>query len=194
MGLMRMFSTERAKGTKNYIDTQKRYEILRTVLYFGISLSLFAGGWITTGQRVNLLSIVSVFGCLPACKSLVNMIMFLKFKSCSPEVVKKVEASRRGVRTLYDCVFISYNTNFVVGCLSVHGKNVCGYTEDPNFPMEKFYEHVGAGLRLEGVHDVTVKIYTDLNKYLERLKQLALLSNDPRECAYICAILKCLCL
>lgn len=192
MGLMRMFSTDRAKGTRNYIDSQKKYEVLRTVIYFGISFSLLAAGWIATGERVNLLSVVAVFGCLPACKSLVNTIMFFRFKSCSPQVVDVVEQSRRGVRTLYDCVFISYSTNFVVGCLSVRGNSVCGYTEDPNFPFEKFYDHVGAGLRLEGQKDVTVKIFSDLDKYLERLKQMSALNDNPQKNAFICAVLKSL--
>ena len=39
MQLKRMFSTDSFKGTRNYLHTQKRYEILRTVLYFIISLS-----------------------------------------------------------------------------------------------------------------------------------------------------------
>ena len=50
-----MFSTEKYKGTTGYFETQKKYEILRTVIYFAISLSLFAAGWIQTGNRENLL-------------------------------------------------------------------------------------------------------------------------------------------
>ena len=36
-----MFFTEKYKGTRNYLKSQKKYEILRTCLYFGISLSLY---------------------------------------------------------------------------------------------------------------------------------------------------------
>ena len=41
MQFKRMFSTDAYKGTSGYLRTQKNYEILRTVLYFAISLSLF---------------------------------------------------------------------------------------------------------------------------------------------------------
>ena len=78
MQFKRMFSTDAYKGTSGYLRTQKNYEILRTVLYFAISLSLFIAGWVTTGSRENLLTIVAVLGCLPACKSLVEMFMFLR--------------------------------------------------------------------------------------------------------------------
>ena len=75
MQFKRMFSTDAYKGTSGYLRTQKNYEILRTVLYFAISLSLFIAGRVTTGSRENLLTIVAVLGCLPACKSLVENIL-----------------------------------------------------------------------------------------------------------------------
>lgn len=50
MQFKRMFSTDAYKGTSGYLRTQKNYEILRTVLYFAISLSLFIAGRVTTGQ------------------------------------------------------------------------------------------------------------------------------------------------
>ena len=192
MGLMRMFSTDRVKGTPNYIDSQKKYEALRTLLYFGISFSLLAAGWAATGRRVNLLSVVAVFGCLPGCKSLVNTIMFFKFKSCSPSVVEQAQKAGKGVKTLYDCVFVTYSINFVVACLSVRGNFVCGYTEDPNFSYEKFYEHIDGGLRLDGLKDVKVKIFSDLDQYLKRLEEMSASDDTPQENDAICAVLKSL--
>ena len=59
MQLLRMFSTGKYKGTRNYLKTQRKYEIIRTVLYFAISLSLFAAGYITTKTRLNLLTLVA---------------------------------------------------------------------------------------------------------------------------------------
>ena len=41
MQLKRMFSTDDVKGTRGYLRTQKNYEIIRTVLYFAISIALF---------------------------------------------------------------------------------------------------------------------------------------------------------
>ena len=53
MQFKRMFTTDAYKGTRGYLRTQKTYEILRTVLYFAISLSLFIAGWVSTGSREN---------------------------------------------------------------------------------------------------------------------------------------------
>ena len=51
MQFKRMFTTDAYRGTRGYLRTQKIYEILRTVLYFAISLSLFIAGWVSTGSR-----------------------------------------------------------------------------------------------------------------------------------------------
>ena len=85
MQLKRLFSSVYAKGTEQYLKTQKRYEVARTVLYFGISISLFIAGYLQTKSRVNLLTVVAVLGCLPASKSAVNAIMFLRYNGCSTQ-------------------------------------------------------------------------------------------------------------
>ena len=78
MNFKRLFDYDEYKGTKGYLKSQNKYEIGRTCLYFAISLSLFLAGIIATGDKMNLLTIVAVLGCLPACKSAVTMIMFLR--------------------------------------------------------------------------------------------------------------------
>ena len=92
MQLIRIFSTAKAKGTEGYIRSQKKYEVIRTLLYFAVSLSLYVAGYIQTGQRANLLTIVAVLGCLPASKSAVSAIMFLRARGCSAEAAKEIEA------------------------------------------------------------------------------------------------------
>ena len=65
------------KGTFGYLEKKKRNAILWTILCFGISLAVFLAGYLTTGTRKNLLTVVAVLGCLPACKSIVNLITLI---------------------------------------------------------------------------------------------------------------------
>ena len=51
MQLKRLFSTESVKGTKDYLNTQKKYELIRTALYFAISVSLFVAGYIPDAPK-----------------------------------------------------------------------------------------------------------------------------------------------
>ena len=119
MQFKRMFSTDAYKGTSGYLRTQKNYEILRTVLYFAISLSLFIAGRVTTGSRENLLTIVAVLGCLPACKSLVEMFMFLRYKGCNEQDAAQIAAHTDGLTGLYDMVFTSYEKNYVIHHMTI---------------------------------------------------------------------------
>ncbi len=176
--IVRMFSTTNYKGTKNYINTQKKYEVLRTAIYFFISLSLFIAGYMTTKTKENLLTVVAIVGCLPACKSLVGAIMFLRFKSLSAQACEKIEAVHKSLPQLFDLVFTTYDTNYVVSHLVIAGHTICGYSEQEGFAEKEFQTHIQGVLKTDGHHSVTIKIFTDLNKYLERIRQMEELESE----------------
>ncbi len=190
MQLSRMFFTDKYKGTQDYLKTQKKYEVLRTALYFCISLSLFIAGWAATKTRLNLLTVAAALGCLPACKSLVGMIMFLKFRGCSPENAEAVETHMEGLSGLYDMVFTSYEQNYNVAHLVVKGNTVCGFTQEENFDEQAFYGHLDGILKLEHYKDVSIKIFKDIRKYTERLEQMKSLQAQEGSTAGIIGVLK----
>lgn len=176
--LFRIFSTYHVKGTKNYIDTQKKFELLRTLIFFFIPISLFVAGYITTKTKMNLLTIVAVVGVLPACKSLVGAIMFLKHHSLSKENAEIIESVKHELPELYDMVFTTYDKTHVVGHMVIAGNTVCGFSEDKNFKEKEFQTHIQNVLKTDGYKNITVKIFTDINKYTERLEQLKDLEMD----------------
>lgn len=186
----RIFSSESYRGSRDYLRIQTRYEILRTVLYFGISLSLFAAGYIATGDKMNLLTIVAVLGCLPASKSAVNMIMFLRYKGLGQEAAAQIVPCEGELTCLYDMVFTSYSRTFVVGHMAVKGNTVCGYSEKKDFPEKEFQVHLEPILKADGHKNVSIKIFTDPGKYAERLKQLQGLETEEGSTAGIVQTLK----
>lgn len=187
--LLRMFGAGSYKGTRNYINSQKKFEILRTILYFALPLGLFTIGFITTGERTNLLTVVAVVGCLPACKSLVGMIMYLRYKSCSKDIADKIDAHIGCLHGLYDMVFTSYKVNFEVSHLIVHGNIICGFSEKKDFPEKEFQTHIENLLKLDGHKNYSVKIFTDIQKYIDRLDQLQTLETENK---YVISLLETL--
>lgn len=170
--LIRLFSTSAYKGTKNYINSQKKYEIIRTLIYFAISASLFIAGYVTTKTKMNYLTIVAVLGCLPASKSLISVIMFLRYKSASEILCKRLEQKTYDLCELYDMVFTSYDKNFSVAHMVIAGNTVCGFTEVSPFADKEFQAHINSVLKMDGHKNVTVKIFTDVEKYIDRIGQL----------------------
>lgn len=190
MELTRLFTTAKVKGQKNYINSQKTYEIIRTVIYFFISLSLFAAGIAATGTRNNLLTIVAVLGCLPASKSLVSAVMYCRNTSLSDEDAQIIEESADGLTCLYDMIFTTREKNYPVLHMAICDNTVIGY-----MPYKKLSEadcgtHLITCLKVDSYTNVTVKIFKDIHKYAARLSQLKELAdaNDTQVEGIACTL------
>lgn len=166
------------KGTFGYLSNKRTQVMIRTILFFCISLALLIAGIITTGTKKNLLTIVAVLGCLPACKSLVNLVMYLKAKGCSKEVQEVISRDEGKLIGMYDMYFTSYKLNFPISHMVVEGKNICGYTEEEKFDTGACEKHLDIMLKQGGFKDMTIKIFKDLPRYSERLKQLNALEHE----------------
>lgn len=165
------------KGNFGYIKAKRKLVILRTIVYFAISLALFAAGYMTTGSKNNLLTIVAILGCLPACKSLVNTIMFLRATGCSEMAKNALEPVEGRLIGMYDMYFTSYQKNFAVSHMIVEGKVILGYTENDKCDRKACEEHLQTMLKQGGFKDMTVKISGDLQKYIRQLENL----NDMKQ-------------
>ncbi len=172
MQIKRLFDADSYKGIRHYLDSQKKYEVIRTLIYFGISISLFIAGLVTTKTKVNLLTIIAILGCLPASKSAVQMIMYLRYRSLSAKACETIEKHSQGLTALYDLVFTSYEKNYPVGHLVIKGNTLVGYTEDKKFEEKLFYTHIDQILKKERITGTSIKIFSDLKKYTDRLEQL----------------------
>ena len=71
------------QGEYEYYNWKRNSEIIKTIIYFAISLALLAAGYLTTGTKANLLTVGAVLGMLPASKSMVGMIMYVRYHGCS---------------------------------------------------------------------------------------------------------------
>lgn len=188
--IKRMFSTGHVKGTLNYINSQKKYELLRTFIYFALPIGLFITGFVSTGKKENLLTVVAVVGCLPACKSLIGAIMFLRYHSCPKDCIDKIEEHIGSLQGLYDMVFTSYQKNFVISHLVVQGSNICCYSTTPDFPENDFQVHMEGILKADGHTNYSIKIFTDIKKYTDRLNQLNELEAENKNISSLLETLK----
>lgn len=180
MKISRLFFYDAYKGERDYLKIQSKYEIARTVLYFALSITLLVAGWVATGSRENLLTVAAILGCLPACKSAIDMVMFLRYKGCSNENADLIEDHVGELQGCFDRVFTSYDKNFSVAHITVKGNTICGFTQDAKFDEQAFYKHIDGILKKDGYKDTTVKIFNDIKKYSDRLEQLKVLDTEEK--------------
>lgn len=177
------------KGQYGYIKEEQRKTILRTIVFFLLSLAIYLTGYISTGTSKNLLTIVAVLGCLPASKSMVNMIMFLRVKECSETAHQTISQAAPACEGLYDMMFTTYEKTFQISHMVNAGRVLCGYTQDNKCDAAKCEAHLSQMLKQNSNKDITVKIFHDLKKYCERLEQINQL-EEREENASVIQLLK----
>jgi len=167
-----MMKIQIPKGSFGYIQRKHILEVVKTIVYFAVSLSLYIAGIAATGSNKNLLTIVAVLGCLPASKSTVSMIMFLRFKGCSKAVYETLEHKYENLYALYDMVFTSYDKNFEIDHMVINDKVICAYSEKEKLDERACEKHLTEMLVQNGFKNITVKVFKDISKYQKRLEQL----------------------
>lgn len=175
------------KGSYGYISYQKKASLIRTILFFALSLAVYGIGIYSTGSNKNLLTIVAVLGCLPACKSAVNTIMFFRAEGCSKEAYEKISAYEKTFASddkltgFYDMYFTSYKKNFPLSHMVVKGNVICAYTESGNCDCKAGEKHLEQMLQQDGYKHMTIKIFDNLDKYIDRLGQLSRLETEENK-------------
>lgn len=166
------------KGAYGYLENRKIYTALRTVLFFLLCVGFYLIGYLKTGTNRNLLTVAAILGCLPACKSAVNFIIFIKAKGCSRSLWEKVRNYDDAFETMYDMYFTSYQRNYPISHLAIKGNIICGITENPNCDCREAEKHLSQMLTQEGIKNVTVNIFSEQDKYIDRLGRLNDLKAD----------------
>lgn len=165
------------RGQAGYINYKKKTEIIKTVLLFAIPLALFAAGLLATKSRLNLLTIVAVLGMLPASKSAVSMIMYLKSHSISKDTYDAVASYAQPLTGAFDNVFTTYEKTYEVPSLVIRSGNVCGLTAQKYPTVSALEKHLTDCIKKEGYH-VNVKMFDSVDAYRTRLESLARLEES----------------
>lgn len=168
------------KGQYGYIKYQKKIEIVKTIFMILLSVGVYRIGIYSTGSNENLLTFVAVLGCLPMAKFCVNAIMFSRAKGCSKELHERL--MNENLNPLYfDLYFTSAKSNFQVSALEYKKKSLIMISEDEKIDVTKAEEHIKTVLANCGYSGVTVKLFIEPEKFVQRLKELNELESDKED-------------
>ena len=166
------------KGSYEHAKYKRTVDIIITIFLFLLSLGLFVIGYVATGSKKNLLTIVAVLGLLPACKMVVDVIMCFRVKPVEESVREGIDASIGKLYGLYHMYFTSYDKNFPIDHLVITSNSVIGLCSHPKFDEKLFITHLKDHMRKDGIKDITIKIFDDYNKYLNRLSEINNLDDE----------------
>lgn len=172
-----------SKGEPDYLKQQKKIVLVKTILLFTIALAVFLIGYWSTKTKANLLSIVAVLGLLPASKSAVSLIMYLRTPNYSEAIINATRNAGGNVSILYNMYLTSYKHNFPLNCIAVRGNNLMGYTEFEHCDTAACEEHLKLITAQNSFKNLNIKIFksSELKKFEDRLNQLQKAETGKRE-------------
>ena len=158
------------KGEYAYFNKKKRYEVIKTILFFAISFAVFLTGYLQTGKRENLLTVVAIVGVLPASKSAVNMFMFVRYKAVEKSVYECLGAySDRGV-IMYDLIFVLNQLAVKSECVVIADKELVVYTKNTKLSEGEIAKQLKNFLSNHGKGNCSVKVCKSEKSFLEQAK------------------------
>ena len=161
------------KGSYGYTDTHKKRQLRKTALLFLLPIAIFLTGYWTTGSRENYFTIVAVVGSLPACKELVNVVMFAKRRSMPKALYEEIASHAENLETAYELVLTTYEATYPIPALVIAGNIVAGYAPQLGLQTEKAASHIRKVLEQNGFSKAEVRIFRDLTEFLEQVDELA---------------------
>lgn len=174
-------TAEQQKGNFYYMSYQTKVEIMKTISFFAIALAVFLIGYISTGTKKNLLTIIAILILLPSSKSLVNMIMFLKAPKFSEDIYKRISSLNKDIKCIYALILTAYEGTYPVDCITVKGPNLIVYSSHKQIKTSACENHIQSMLKKDNYHNMTVKVFTDESKFCNRCEQLKELENNGNE-------------
>ncbi|MCR5304215.1 MAG: hypothetical protein K6E33_06590 [Lachnospiraceae bacterium] len=161
------------KGSYGYISNRRIVTLIRSVVLFALSFSLYFFGLNKYDTNKNLFTIVSVLSFLPASGSFVNFVMFMRAKACSSEQRDEIEKNdHHNACSYYDLFFTSEKKNYPVYHICIRDNTVIGLI-DKRVDPAAIEKHIKDLLSADGYKEVTVKAFDDTGKYTERLSSLS---------------------
>ena len=161
------------KGDYGYISQQKLSRFLKTLLFFLLPLAFFTIGYIlNSGDRMNIYTVIAIVGCIPACMSLVGMIMMWLRTPMSGKLYEEISSHAGDVTMAYELFLTTRDKNLFLDAVAVCGEFVTAYADRdvPHGDLSFMEEHIRKTLRADH-YKATVKIFDRSQKktFLERL-------------------------
>ncbi len=156
------------KGEPGYIKAQKTKFLVWAIAEFGIVIALVVLGYMQTGSRLNLFTVVAVVGCLPAAKMLVELIALWPHQSIEPKIYREIEKKAPLLTKAYDLVITGNEKVMPVDAFVISGHTVCGFAKSPRTDEAKLSAYLKEMLKNNHVEKVTVKVFHDYTAFLAR--------------------------
>ena len=167
------------KGEYGYVSSQRRRVFVITLILYACALLIYFIGYYTLHTARNIWTIVAVLSILPASKSLVNLIMFMRFKSLDRAAYDEYMTACGDLPVIFEIPFTTYEKTYFVDAVVCRNNTVAAcylksagrkFTHEQELKL--LTAHLDSVLGNDGYRDCSVKIYDDKKSFNERAAQM----------------------
>ncbi len=159
------------KGEFGYFKAEKKRRILITAALFVVPLFIFFSAWIYHGTRLTIWTVVATVGCLPACKSVVSLIMILMRRPLDEQLYRQIKSHQGELVMAYELYMTFYEKSGYIDAVAICGNDVAAYTSDPKTDASFLAAEAQKIVRKNG-YKVNIRILKDLKPFLDRLDSM----------------------
>ena len=123
------------KGDYGYLASEKKRRILITAVLFAVPLLIFFSAMLYFHTRLTIWTVIAVVGCLPACKSLVSLIMIFRARQVETSVYRRIHEHAGELTMSYEMYMTFYEKSANIDAFAICGNTVVGYSSDPKIDV-----------------------------------------------------------
>ena len=170
---------KKSRGERGYIAFQRIRVLMITIVLYMCAAGLYLIGYYTLHTHRSLWTVFAVLSILPASKSLVNLIMFMRFKSLEISVYDEYKKAMQKIPSIYELPFTTYEKTYYVEAIACIGNTIAGcYLGKPQKKMtheqdlKNLAMHLETVLKNGGHKDFTIKIYDNRQDFIKRINEM----------------------
>lgn len=160
------------KGNYGYLKAARIRTIAIASVMLAVALAVYFGAYYYFKTNQNLFTILAVLILLPDAKLIVSAIMFLKATGCSEEAHAAIASHDDEFVHGYDLYMTNEREDYAISHVTIAKGSVIALTETGKCNPNNAQNHIRRMMQGNGYHGYTVKVFTSLNSYVERLDAL----------------------
>ncbi len=167
------------KGEAGYIAYERFRRVLVTAVLFAIPIAAFITAYFLTGTKSNIITVIAMVGCIPACMSAVSAVMVYTIRSIPRDLYDRILPHAGDLVMAYDLYLTNGDKNVLYDAVAICGRTVVALTTFKNPDLKEAEKHMLNMVRAGGL-SANVTIMRDPDKFIERLDTMNAHSAELR--------------
>lgn len=166
---------EKLKGTKcglGYIAKQKKFQSLMLLVFIAVGIGLFFTGYLITGTRANVFTVLGILMVLPGAKRVIALVVMVPRRSVEVERYERMMQTVDGKgEVLTDYVFTSPDKIMGLDFVVVQNHNVLGILDGKKQDVKYITEYLKKGVG-DTVSGYQVRIFSSDEEFYAFYKKM----------------------